>query len=107
MQRKLFTIIREDLPVVQQAVQGGHAVAEYLLHNPQTEWDNGTLIYLGVKNEEELLYWGEKMKLRDIDWIGFREPDIGNQMTAIATVGDGKYLAGLPLLGKRRKKCIE
>ena len=99
---KLYILIREDLNLPQQAVQAGHAVAEYLLHRPDTEWDNGTLIYLGAKDEEELSYWGDKMTLRKMDWIGFREPDIGNQMTAIATVGDGKYLSGLPLLGKRR-----
>lgn len=104
---KLYILIREDLTLPQQAVQAGHAVAEYLLHRPNPEWDNGTLIYLGVKNEEELSYWGDKMKIREIDWIGFREPDIENEMTAIATVGDGKYLSGLPLLGKRKLKELE
>jgi hypothetical protein len=50
--------VRKDLSKSQQAVQAGHALAEYLLHGPSTAWQNGTLIYLGVKNENELKFWG-------------------------------------------------
>lgn len=79
--KKLYILVRKDISKSQQAVQAGHAVAEYLLRVPNTHWDNGTLIYLGVKNERELIEWGNKLS----SWIGFREPDIGNQLTAIAT----------------------
>jgi hypothetical protein len=41
----------------QVAVQAGHTVAEYLLNDPHTEWSNGTLIYLGVKDEYQLKDW--------------------------------------------------
>jgi len=102
MKHKLYVLIREDLTIPQRAVQAGHAVAEYLLHRPNTEWDNGTLIYLGMKDEDELSFWGDKMKLRGMDWVGFREPDRNNELTAIATVGDGKYLAQIKLLGDRK-----
>ena len=50
--------MRKDLSKSQQAVQGGHAVAEYLLSGPLTAWPNGTLVYLGVRNETELKFWG-------------------------------------------------
>lgn len=59
MNKKLYVLVRKDLSKSQQAVQAGHAVAEYLLRGPLTIWGNGTLIYLGIKNEEELKWWGQ------------------------------------------------
>jgi peptidyl-tRNA hydrolase len=44
--KKLYVLIRKDMSKSQQAVQAGHAVAEYLLKRPNTKWDNGTLVYL-------------------------------------------------------------
>ncbi len=78
----------------QQAVQAGHAVAEFLLsHNI---WKNSTLIYLGVKNENELEKW--KYKIRKFPHSVFREPDIDNEMTAIAVMADRKIFKKLRLL---------
>ena len=59
MSHKLYVLVRKDLPKSQQAVQAGHAVAEYLLRGPSTVWGNGTLVYLGVRNEHELKWWGD------------------------------------------------
>ena len=95
---KLYVLVRKDLPRKQQAVQAGHAVAEYILHVPMLSWDNGTLIYLGVRNEDELVSWGEKLTNKKINWIGFREPNIGNQLTAISAVSDGEIFRGGRLL---------
>lgn len=58
MEKKLYVLVRKDLSKSQQAVQGGHAVAEYLLHGPSTAWSNGTLVYLSVRSETELKFWG-------------------------------------------------
>lgn len=95
---KLYVLVRKDLPRKQQAVQAGHAVAEYLLRVPAYEWDNGTLVYLGVKDECELLSWGERLTCNNIEWAGFREPDIDNQLTAISAVSDGNIFQSEKLL---------
>ena len=42
---KLYVLIDSGLGPAQKAVQAGHAVAEYLLNNPN-QWKNETLVYL-------------------------------------------------------------
>jgi len=98
MSLKLFVIVRKDLHPSQQAVQAGHAVAEFLLRVPDTKWRNGILVYLGVDNEEQLNRWTYKLDFKDIEWAGFREPDIGNQLTAIASVGNDRIYSKLKLI---------
>ncbi len=98
MSLKLFVLIRKDLSPSQRAVQAGHAVAEFLLRVPDTKWSNGTLVYLGVDNEEQLNRWMYKLDFKNIEWIGFKEPDIGNQLTAIASVGNDKIYSKLKLI---------
>lgn len=83
---KMYVLIRSDLDRPYQAVQAGHAVAEYLIRNPSCKWKNGTLVYLHVKNEEDLYKWGAKLDCKEIPYSVFVEPDIGNQKTALATV---------------------
>ena len=95
---KLYVLVRKDLPRNYQAVQAGHAVAEYLLHVPELPWDNGTLIYLGVRNEAELVSWGERLTNKGLRWFGFKEPDIGDQLTAISVLSDGSIFRGARLL---------
>lgn len=94
--KKLYVLVRQDLSPSYQAVQAGHAVAEWLLQDSQT-WRNQTLIYLGVKNENKLLDWEYLLKSKDIKYAAFCEPDINNQMTAIATVCDSKIFKKLRL----------
>ena len=98
--KKLFVLTRCDLSGSQQAVQAGHAVAEFLLHVQQSEydWDNGTLIYLGVDSEDDLEYWGDILNRKEIQWIAFKEPDRNNEITAIAAVCDDKVFKKLRLL---------
>jgi hypothetical protein len=90
--------VRKDLSESQQAVQGGHALAEFLLHGPNTEWKNGTLIYLGVKGQIQLENLMHKLERRDINFAVFHEPDIGNQPTAIATDQKCEYFEKLNLI---------
>jgi hypothetical protein len=95
---KLYVIIRKDLSTSQQAVQAGHAVAEFLLHGHCSSWNNGTLVYLGVENENHLHLLRQKLDFEGIKYSEFIEPDIGNQITAIATNEESKYFKKLNLL---------
>jgi hypothetical protein len=94
---KLYVLIREDLVPAQQAVQAGHAVAEYLLKKPDHKWENGTLVYLGVPNEEKLKRWKCKLEAFNIPFVVFKEPDLNNEVTAIATITTTEIFKSLPL----------
>lgn len=98
--KKLYVLTRRDLKTKYAGVQAGHAVAQWMLENPTQakEWNNGTLIYLSVSCEEALQAWGEKLTELGIPWAGFKEPDIGDQLTAIATYGNGELYKELRLL---------
>lgn len=98
MCRKLYILVRRDLSKSQQAVQGGHAVAEYLLRGPSTDWSNGTLVYLSVRDENELKFWGTQISKQGYAVVQFREPDRDNEITAIATECDDMLLDKLRLL---------
>jgi len=92
-------IVRKDLSTSQQAVQAGHAVAEFLLHGQFfRRWQNETLIYLGVKGLIQLTNLKRKLDMNDIPYVEFREPDIGNQLTAIATDHHSKIFERMNLL---------
>jgi len=96
---KLYVITHKDLTPSQQAVQAGHALAEYLLKRPRdSKWNNGTLVYLGVENKFELEKLIYKFETRNIKWIGFTEPDLNNEITAIVTEYNGSLISGLDLL---------
>jgi len=97
-QRRLYALVRKDLSVAQRAVQASHAIAEFLLRGPKTEWDNGTIVILGVKDEGELRTWATWLEVKRTPYTAFREPDIGNQMTALATVDGGNVFHRLALL---------
>jgi hypothetical protein len=91
MAERLYVLIREDLSIAQQAVQAGHAVAEYLLKNKPC-WNNNYLIYLNVANREKLNQWANKLDFLDIPFAIFKEPDIGNEETAIAVATNNERI---------------
>lgn len=99
--KKLYILIRSDLSTkAYMACQGGHALAQWILENPgqAQEWGNHTLIYLRVDNEEQLKFWIDVIEMGGEKCVCFREPDLGNEITAIATYGDGKLFNGIRLL---------
>lgn len=90
--------MRNDLSNSQMAVQAGHAVASYLLHSHFSRWQNETLIYLGVKGLSQLEKLKYKLDLEDIKYIEFREPDLNNEVTAIASDVSCKHFERLNLI---------
>lgn len=96
---KLYVIVRKDLTISQRAVQAGHALAAYLLRGSfLRRWKNETLIYLGVKGLKQLENLKRKFDFENIDYTEFREPDLENEITAIATDVDNRYVERLNLL---------
>ena len=43
---RLYILVRKDLPLVYSMVQGGHAIAAWLLANKNQTWNNQTLVFL-------------------------------------------------------------
>jgi hypothetical protein len=69
-------------------IQAAHAAIEFQHEHPEIakEWNTNSkyLVFLSVENEEELKHWLEKIQIRELKYTTFIEPDIGNQLTAIA-----------------------
>jgi len=103
---KMYVLVREDLDPVHQMVQGGHAVAQYLLeHGTKHNWNNGYMIYLAVKDEKELIEWEKKIHAVDTKFATFTETDWGEPTkTAIACIDFGLIFSKLRLMTFKKEK---
>lgn len=104
---KLRVVTRRDLSLPTQAVQSAHAAIDFQHAHPleATEWQTKSnyLALLTVANEEELYKLSEKATIIGIKHTIFREPDINNEITAIAfepSDASKRITSGCPLLGK-------
>lgn len=86
--RRLYVLIDKSLKPVYGCVQGGHAVAQYLLDHPKQAWDNQYLIYLYADTEK----WSGILEDLGADYSAFFEPDLDYKMTAIAVEEDSGRL---------------
>lgn len=91
--RRLYILIDKSLDKVYGCVQGGHAVAQYLIEH-KNGWKNQYLIYLYADVER----WKHKLDMLGIDHSVFREPDLANKITSIAVENDGKLFKNLQLV---------
>lgn len=84
---KLYIITREDISKGYQAVQSIHAAIDFGFNHPEIyqEWfkKSNYLGLLSVANEYELNNLIERAINSGIKFSVFKEPDIGNQITAI------------------------
>ena len=90
--KKLFVLIDSKLETVYGCVQGGHAVAGWLIDNKDTQtWNNQYLIYLSADIEK----WIFKLKHKGLNFTVFQEPDLGNIPTALAVEGNDSLFRNL------------
>ena len=91
----MYVLISKDLDPVYGCVQGGHAVAQWLIDHRgcYNKWNNNYLIYLYADLER----WLPKVK-NDPNWSCWREPDLENKLTAMAVETDGKMFKHLKLV---------
>ncbi len=75
------------MPKNYQAVQAGHAVAQYMLDYPGT-WQNNTLVYLKVKDEDDIGTWNQRFAEWGFKQSPFQEPDMDHQVTALAVLSE-------------------
>jgi peptidyl-tRNA hydrolase len=88
-------------------VQAAHAGIQFQYEHPEyaKNWfhNSNYLIFLSVSTEEELKTLIDSAKSKNIIVSVFREPDINDEITAIALQpcdDSAKLTSGLPLMGK-------
>jgi hypothetical protein len=83
VQEHFYVLVRTDLPLPQQIVQAVHAAHEAGRSFPC----DGTpsVVVCRTPSEATLLREGDKLAMLGIPTTIFREPDIGDEATALAT----------------------
>lgn len=90
----LYVVGRRDLGVGFRTVQMGHAAISWVLEHGRPP-DN--LVWLEAKNLDDLHQLYDRVK--SFRMVGFHEPDIGDELTAIAVGPEGwKKLSSYPLV---------
>lgn len=98
---KLYVLVSNKLNPIYGAVQGGHAIAQFLIEHPTSEWQNHTVVYLScdidnIVRKIQNKFTG-KYNCKEISF--FNEPDLDNELTAIAAYKiPQKYVKNLKLL---------
>lgn len=86
--QKLYIVTRRDLTPGMQAAQSVHAAFEFARTHPliTEHWmeNSNNICVLAVENEIELIGLLGATKMLNLDSVAFYEPDVGNELTAIA-----------------------
>jgi DNA polymerase sigma len=90
---KLYVLIDKSLNTVYGCVQGGHAVAQWLIEHKRG-WNNEYLIYLSA----DVNKWKKKLRKLFIDFTEFKEPDLDYKTTSLAVLGHDKLFKKLKLI---------
>ena len=95
IKRKLYVLIDKSLKPVYGCVQGGHAVAQWMLEHPDSqEWQNEYLIYLSA----DVSKWKRKLEFLEVEYTEFKEPDLNYRTTAIAVFGHDELFKNLKIV---------
>jgi hypothetical protein len=96
------------LPAEYQIPQAMHAAMEFSqqFREECKSWHSksNSVIVLAAKDDRELWLFSEKLRKEGLTFSEFREPDIGNELTAIAVVPNDrvkKLCSNLPLAGRK------
>ena len=113
--KRLYVLTRNDLGLAYQAVQGAHAVAQFVLDYPNSEWNNGYLIFMAEKDEDELKEWRGHLQFdndevyddrKKVFFSLYYEPDLDNQLTAIAVYTNGRMFRKLPIMAQEETEAV-
>lgn len=111
---KLVVVTRNDLSEGYRAVQSIHAAINFTFEHPNRAgpWftNSNYLVSLAVENEKDLKSLIRDCCRNELAITVFREPDIGNQITAIAIEPSPitqKLVRKIPLLFKSKIKKHE
>lgn len=87
------------MAVANQVVQACHVSAEWVIEHYEynvTDWDK-TMVVVTVPDFPHLVFWQRKLGLKSLECSVFHEPDMQDQMTAIACLTDSNIFDSLPL----------
>jgi len=79
-----YVIVRTDLTLPQQLVQAAHASYEAGAAHGTPGW-NGNMVMCQVASEEQLEELAQYMETEGIPHVVWREGDLNDQITSIAT----------------------
>lgn len=82
--KRLYVLVNRKLNPVYGCVQGGHALAQWMLDNPTQTWNNEFLIYLYADVDR----WASRLSQMGVPFSAFKEPDLNNSITALACRDD-------------------
>lgn len=94
--KKMYVLVRDDLGESYKFVQGFHALAQWMIDFPDV-WKNSTIVVLEAKDEDEIINISKKLRKENIDYSMFFEPDLGNEITSIATYSNGRIFSKMNL----------
>ena len=100
--RKLYGVVRGDLPPGLQAAQLGHALVAYVLARPRetARWhtESNNLVCLSVPDEAALAALAASIAAEGLPVVCFHEPDLDDSLTAIAVGAEARrLLSNVPL----------
>ncbi len=106
---RLYVVVRGDLPSGSQLAQAVHAAFDFSVQHPLLvrRWnqDSNYLVVLSAPDEDVLCEIAARAAFRGVESALIREPDFGNEATAIA-LSPGpvsrRICANLPLALKER-----
>lgn len=100
--KRLYVVVREDLPPGLQMAQACHAAFEYGLHGSDDVGDNIVVLHASAERLRQLV---EEAAKRGLSYQDFHEPDLGGELTACAFTGAARSLVSSLPLAMRPPVC--